>query len=132
MPNREHIPGSPQEWLSRAQGNLALAKTPMPAGGFWEDLCFNTQQAVEKAIKAVMLHKGISFRYTHDLEELLATFAQSTGQVPEDIKDAIGLTEYAVETRYPGGREPVTEDEYHEAVQTAERVLSWAESIIGS
>ena len=132
MPDREYIPGSPQEWLARARGNLALAKTPVPAGGFWEDLCFNTQQTAEKAIKAVMLHKGISFRYTHDLEELLATFAQSTGQVPEDIKDAIGLTEYAVETRYPGGREPVTEEEYHDAVQTAERVLLWAESIIGS
>jgi len=41
------------------------------------------------------------------------------------------LTDYAVETRYPGGFEPVTQEEYEEVVALAEAVLLWAQSIAG-
>lgn len=34
--------------------------------------CFHAQQAVEKALKAVMFLHGLEFRRTHDLEELSA------------------------------------------------------------
>jgi HEPN domain-containing protein len=44
----ERIPGSPAEWLARAQGDLALAGAPLPVGGFYEDLCFHGQQAAER------------------------------------------------------------------------------------
>jgi HEPN domain-containing protein len=40
------------------------------------------------------------------------------------------LTQYAVETRYPGPAEPVTQKEYREAVKMAERVVKWAGKII--
>lgn len=53
MPTERPMPGSPAEWLARARGDLALARVPLPAGGFYEDLCFHAQQAAEKAIKAV-------------------------------------------------------------------------------
>ena len=42
-----------------------------------------------------------------------------------DEKDAINLTDYAVKTRYPGGREPVTKEEYGEALIIAESVYHW-------
>ncbi|MCK5269980.1 MAG: HEPN domain-containing protein [Sedimentisphaerales bacterium] len=132
MCEHENIDEGPRIWLARARGNLALAKTTMATGIFWEDLCFNAQQAAEKAFKAVFLHKGIRFRFIHDLHELITELQRNGVEVPKKLYGAAGLTEYAVETRYPGGREPVTEEEYHEAVQTAECVLLWAESIIGS
>lgn len=46
-------PGTPQDWLGRARAKLALAGTPLPPGGVWEDLCYMTQQTAELAIKAV-------------------------------------------------------------------------------
>jgi HEPN domain-containing protein len=33
---------------------LALAKQPKPREAFWDDLCFDAQQAAEKSIKAVL------------------------------------------------------------------------------
>jgi len=42
--------GMPVEWLRRAKSNLIRAKQPKPGGVFWEDLCFDAQQAVEKAL----------------------------------------------------------------------------------
>ena len=70
MPPRRTIPGTSQEWLARAKSNLLMAKGVKVEGIFWEDLCFNAQQAAEKSIKAVLQHKQIPFRYVHDLEEV--------------------------------------------------------------
>lgn len=43
---------------------------------------------------------------------------------------AAQLTDYAVEARYPGPVEPVTEEEYAEALQLAEAVVNWADQQI--
>ncbi len=48
MPER-YPPEDPREWLNRARSNLALASA-QGEGVYLEDLCFNAQQAVEKAI----------------------------------------------------------------------------------
>lgn len=39
--------------------------------------CFHVQQAVEKALKAVMFLHGLEFRRTHDLEGLSGTLADA-------------------------------------------------------
>ena len=39
--------GSPKGWLKRAKSNLIRAKQPKHEEVFWEDLCFDAQQAVE-------------------------------------------------------------------------------------
>ena len=41
----------------------------------------------------------------------------------EEIRTAAELTDYAVAVRYPGPIEPVTENEYKEAVRIAEMVV---------
>ncbi len=53
MPPESFSPGSPQEWLARAKGSLALAQQSKVEEAFWEDQCFLAQQAAEKALKAV-------------------------------------------------------------------------------
>ncbi|MGH9427716.1 MAG: HEPN domain-containing protein [Terriglobia bacterium] len=130
MPPEKTIPGRPLDWLTRAKGSLALAKQSKAEEAFWEDQCFLAQQAAEKALKAVYQLKGLLFRYTHDLEELGKGLEDSGLPVPLDIKEAIILTRYAFETRYPGPFEMVTEEEYQEAIRLAEAVVEWAASII--
>lgn len=132
MPPKKASTGTPQDWLRRAKGNLARAKQAKPKEAFWEDLCFDAQQAAEKAIKAVLTRREIDFPKTHDIRELL-TLASTSGEVvPEAIWEAINLTDYAVETRYPGPAEPVTRKEYREAVAVAGKVVKWAEKIIST
>jgi HEPN domain-containing protein len=43
---------------------------------------------------------------------------------------AAALSDYAVESRYPGLAEPVTQEEYEEATTLAEEVVRWAQGII--
>lgn len=99
MPSDKAIPGSPRDWLARAKGSLALAKQPKAEEAFWEDQCFLAQQAAEKAIKAVYQHKGLLFRYTHDLEELGKGLEDSGVPIPSVVKEATILTRYAFEER---------------------------------
>lgn len=48
--------GSPKDWLRRAKSNLFRAKQPKHEEVFWEDLCFDAQQAAEKSLKALRLY----------------------------------------------------------------------------
>jgi HEPN domain-containing protein len=120
------IPGSPQDWLTRAKGDLSLASAPLPEGAFYEDLCFHAQQAAEKALKAVYQHHGLTFQYTHDLEELINGLKKFGLKIPSKVENAVVLTSFAWEARYPGLAEPVTPEEYQEALRCAEDVLAWA------
>ncbi len=45
--------------------------------------------------------------------------------VPDGIKRSVILTDYAVTTRYPGDYEPITEEEYLEALEMADEVYRW-------
>ena len=92
-----------------------------------EDLCYQAQQAAEKALKALYLKRGVAFPFVHSLDLLLAGLEDLGLEIPDAIDQATILTRYAVETRYPGAYEPVTEAEYQEAIGFAEAILSWAE-----
>src|SRR5262245_23870716 len=59
------IPGTPQDWLTRARAKPALACAPLPPGGCREDLCYMAQQAAELSIKAVYMQHGWLFPYIH-------------------------------------------------------------------
>jgi HEPN domain-containing protein len=127
MPKR--LPAEdPWDWLSRARFNLVIAREPHLLGGPIAELVFNAHQAAEKAIKAVILHKGKAFPYTHDIRALLATAKEAGIEVPTDILDAERLSAYAVAGRYPGGGPPVTKREYEDALMLADKVVRWAEN----
>lgn len=120
--------GTYQDWLKRAKSNLSRSRQPKPDDVIWEDLCFDAQQSVEKALKALLVFKDIAFRFVHDIAALLTALEQHGIDLPESIKRAAELTEYAVTTRYPGTAEPVTAVEHQEAVQIAETVMKWVQT----
>ena len=130
MPRDPNELGTSYDWLRRAKSNLVRARQPKPEEVLWEDLCFDTQQAAEKALKAVLVERRIPFRFVHDIAELLTLLENQGIILAEEIKDSAELTDYSVESRYPGPFEPVTEEEFEKALQIAEAVVAWAESQI--
>ncbi len=124
-------PDDPQAWLSRAKSNLRLAEQ----GGriksvYLEDLCFNAQQAAEKALKAACLAHGLDFPKTHSLVLLIDMLDTKGVKIPANVRAADVLTQYAVESRYPGPVEKVTEAEYRAALKLAAQVVFWVESTL--
>ncbi len=125
-PPERFPPDDPREWLNRARSNLALARNRTP-DVYLEDLCFEAQQAAEKAIKAVLIGRGVDFPYVHDLVRLLSLLEEEGESMPAAVRKAGTLTPYALITRYPGVVRPVAEQEHKEAVEIAEAVVRWAE-----
>ncbi len=119
-------PTDPREWLNRAASNLARAKAAIPQA-YLEDLCFDAQQAAEKAIKAVFVHRRVGFPFVHDLTRLLTLLEQTGVRIPKYVWQAGRLTRFAVETRYPGHSGPVTRRTYGTMVRIADAVFAWAE-----
>ena len=102
-------PNDPREWLQRARSNLARAREGINIANIYlEDLCFDAQQAAEKAVKGALIRLKVSFPYIHDLAQLLTLVEEAGQKVPPAIRKAARLTRYAVVTRYPGLLEPVT------------------------
>lgn len=60
-------PTDPRTWLARARSNLRLAEVCYQQGVFLEGLCFEAQQAAEKALKALCVWRGLGFPKTHSL-----------------------------------------------------------------
>jgi len=96
--SKRYPPEDPREWLNRARSNLALAKAKRK-GVYLEDLCFDAQQAAEKAIKAFLIKLDVDFPYAHDLAELLTLLEKSGQKIPASVRQAQGLSRYAVFTR---------------------------------
>ena len=47
--------------------------------------------------------------------------------IPDAVREAADLIDYATVTRYPGTVESVSEEEYADAIRMAEAVVRWAE-----
>jgi len=116
-------------WLMRAESNLTLAIQGKTAGVMLEDLCFETQQSVEKALKALLIHLTKDFPKVHSFVVLLKILGEHV-KIPLNIHEVTDLSDYAVQGRYPGSYTPVTEDEYNRAVSIAQDTLDWVKETI--
>jgi HEPN domain-containing protein len=103
-----------------------LAESRIP-GAYLEDLCYEAQQAAEKAIKGVFIYRGERFPFIHDLEKLLGMLERNGLKVPKYVRQAKNLSRFAVVTRYPSEESVVTQREYRRAIRIATAVLRWAE-----
>ena len=127
MKNKDII----SEWLKRARSNLERARAEKISDEIlYEDLCFDAQQAVEKSLKALLVRLDKPFPKTHSIGMLLKLIEETGVEIPDDINRSKILTDYAVDTRYPGMYEPVSAEEYKEALNLAARVFEWAGKII--
>lgn len=132
MPRRkQHRTGSPRDWLVHAKSDWNLArlarnhKTVLP-----EQVCFHAQQACEKALKAVLLCKGLEFPLVHDIEVLLEVAKAGGLRLPREVREAGALSPYAVEARYPGYDEDITATDIDEALRLAEYAVDWATTLL--
>ena len=118
--------GSPRDWLRHARSDLVLARTLKTPRVLYEHLCFHAQQAAGKAVKAILVRRGIVIPKTHDLAFLLGLLPSAI-QVPVALIDLPILTKYAVQLRYPAETHPATANERRTALRLAQAAVEWAE-----
>ncbi|MBM4046531.1 MAG: HEPN domain-containing protein [Planctomycetes bacterium] len=113
--HRAWLDKAEEDWLC-VRNNLAAEKKP------WSCICFHAQQAAEKCLKALLVHRGYFPAKTHDLVELLVPCLQFDAGLDILRSDCRLLTEYAVEVRYPFFEPEVNEDAARQAVAAAESI----------
>jgi len=118
-----------EEWIERAKGSLELSQAKIIHYIQYEDLCFQVQQAVEKALKGLLIYYNVEPEFTHNIEILLTELEKFT-VIPQDVQQAMKLTIYAVQTRYPNDYDEITKEEYEKAVKIAKDCLDWVENKI--
>jgi HEPN domain-containing protein len=75
------------DWLQRAKSNMARAKSGRVLPDIlYEDLCYDAQQAVEKAFKSVCIIHEIVFPKTHDIAYLIELLEKGGVEVPENLQ----------------------------------------------
>ena len=102
MSDLDPVSSEALRWLRFSGEDLDVAQrllTSLPSAP--RHVCSLAQQAAEKALKAALVLEGVEFPFSHDLDAL-RNLLPSTWQVRSDHADLAELTEWAVETRYPG------------------------------
>lgn len=89
---------------------------------------FHAQQAVEKAIKAVLIASGVVYRLTHDLAYLMELCEDAGVPVPDELAEADRLSAFAVRLRYDDP--PGVPVDRHQALALASAAVGWASDLI--
>ena len=123
MPNRY------KDWLKQAEADIKHARNAKKDGDY-EWSCFAAHQAAEKALKAVLMYKGID-AWGHSLTVLLGNL-ESESSVPRGLEMCAKiLDKHYIPTRYPNGFDsgsPVdyyTEEEAANAIEYADKILDY-------
>jgi len=91
MRGTESSPSEAGRWLEYARSGLILAEEERP-GDLLESLCFRTQQAGGKALKALLIHRERGVPYTHDLA-VLRRLGGVGGRADEGLRPFTSPTE---------------------------------------
>jgi HEPN domain-containing protein len=118
-----------RNWLIKASEDLDAAvlligqKPPRVSGA-----AFHTQQAAEKVLKGFLTWHDRPFKKTHDLTKLGKACADLEGGLAAVTGRVASISDWAIETRYPGNWTPLTKTHVLKAIrdvkQLFKRILS--------
>ena len=111
-----------EKWIQKAESDLTIVEKDIVTDSPVTDvLCFHCQQAAEKYLKAYIVYRNQIPERTHLIERLLNICANFDPEF-EKLSDAVLLTTYAVELRYPDDMYFPTLTETKKALKLAKKI----------
>lgn len=125
-----------KDWLEHAKLDIEAAHAILENPRLTSISAFHCQQAIEKALKALILHFTSAIPRIHNIVSLLAT-TKNYCSIDADIKAVIMLNQSYTDTRYPReiSEEALMLPSHETAVFlliTAENVVEQAQNILES
>ncbi len=123
-----------RDWMDQARGDLEHAKHDLEHG-FYDWACFSSQQAAEKAVKAVFQKLGAE-AWGHSVADLLTELSHRYTVPEELINGALELDKAYIPTRYPNAhpsgspRERYIRDEAARLIGYAEQIITFCEGLL--
>jgi HEPN domain-containing protein len=92
-----------RQWIAKAEVNYRTAERLVRDDEpIRESIAFHCQQAAEKYLKAFLVWRNVEFPKTHSIGRLLDLVSGVAPDLATALADAISLTPFGVEIRYPG------------------------------
>ncbi|MBM3745517.1 MAG: HEPN domain-containing protein [Acidobacteria bacterium] len=86
-------------WVRKAESDMLAMDASFETGAY-DAACFHAQQAVEKLLKAFLIHSGLPPIHTHNLARLLDQCTSIDPDFGTLSQAVVPLTPFAVEVRY--------------------------------
>lgn len=110
------------EWWKYAEEDISVAEMTLREHGPPNQICFHAQQAAEKCIKGFLVFSNHTFEKSHLLRYLLELCTVVDPTFEELKEDVVFLTQFYIETRYPGDIPDFSVTEADTAYQSALRI----------
>lgn len=122
-----------QQWVEAAREDLRLARTLLEEQhDFYPPICFNSQQAVEKALKAFLYFHHVDEEFRGHRLDALLEHCKKIDPAFDEFREMVAIIDqYYIPTRYPDALAGMTasgvyhEEEAREAVEYAEKILKF-------
>jgi HEPN domain-containing protein len=112
-----------KQWIIKGDHDLGTAKiTYLNIPEYLDTVTFHCQQAVEKYLKAYLIFKSTTFRFSHDLIYLLDLIAYNDSDFESYYDTVSELQGYAVEIRYPNETIYLSNEKVENAMSIARNV----------
>jgi len=112
-----------KQWIRKGDHDLGTAKiTYLHIPEYLDTVTFHCQQAIEKYLKAYLVHRAVAFRFTHDLVYLLETIVSVDPELEKYFDEVAELQSYAVEVRYPNETIFLSEKKVEKALHLAKAI----------
>ena len=112
-----------EEWLKRAtEDELSANVILKEEGGAPNTVCFLSQQMAEKYLKAFLVQEKREYPKIHSLLRLTELCMKIDKSFEEIKEDAIFLTAFYIETRYPADYPEFGWKDAEDAFETATRI----------
>jgi HEPN domain-containing protein len=109
-----------KEWQEKAEEDLGVAKLLLKDNAYPAVICYHAHQVAEKYLKGYLAYSDIEFEKTHHLDDLLEGIAAKVDKEFQKYnEEALLLTSYYFESRYPDFREDIPIKEAEEAIEKA-------------
>ncbi|MBP3285096.1 MAG: HEPN domain-containing protein [Clostridia bacterium] len=113
-----------EECLDHAMRNLKSAKVLLQNDCGNDYVAFHCQQAIEKALKALILYLFATLESGHSLLYLCKKVMEKEPSFKDVFEKCLFVNQYYIETRYPNENQvKVTEEEAKRCIEIAEEVL---------
>lgn len=113
------------DWMAKAEHDLVTAHLVFDhLPNYADTIAFHCQQAVEKSLKAYLIHLNVGFRRSHDLIYLLELIERPTLFSEDDYNQLARLQDYAVEIRYPNDTIFLSQGDIVDALAIANALFS--------
>ncbi len=115
-----------REWISKAQSDLRAARLLREQEpGLIEPACFHMQQAIEKALKGVLLLHEQRPPRTHRLADLFGLCERWLPGLSKYEESCEWLSACAVDMRYPGKELPISANMATSGLAATETIIDF-------